>query len=146
MIAAGITVGVVGLLLLATFTWLRSTPHTHAVLLDVLLAAAPGCWAIANGGATLYNEKLDQGAPQSLPVQVLYTEKTRGRRSTHYYLHVERWPDPRGDRSVRIDKAEYDWMERSSCITVKWHAGRVGDGWVSGYQRGCPNNEAEVEK
>ena len=59
-LATWITVGVVGMMLFATFAWLRSTPHTHAVLLDILLAAAPGCWAAANGGLTLYNEKLDR--------------------------------------------------------------------------------------
>jgi len=61
ILATWITVGVIGSLLLTTFAWLKSTPHTHAVLLDILLAAAPGCWAAASGSATVYNEKFDQG-------------------------------------------------------------------------------------
>ncbi len=144
-LAAWITVGVVGLLLFATFAWLRSTPHTHAVLLDVLLAAAPGCWAVANGAATVYNEKFDRSTAQLLPVTVHYTEKKRSRGGASHYLNVKRWPDPRGGRKVRISSHEFQWMRPGSCITVIWHRGRLGDGWVSGYRRGC-ESEPDVER
>ena len=144
-LATWITVGVVGMMLFATFAWLRSTPHTHAVLLDILLAAAPGCWAAANGGLTLYNEKLDRSESQLLPVQVDYTEKKKRKRGWDYYLYVKQWPDPRGNRKVGITADEFQWMQRKSCITVIWHQGRLGDGWVSGYKPGCAN-ETDVER
>ena len=148
LVATWITVGIIGSLLLATFAWLKSTPHTHAVLLDILLAAAPGCWAAANGSATVYNEKFDRGVAQQLPVQVVKTERRKSRRRTSYYLYVERWPDSRGDTQVRIDEKDFGWIPQGSCITVTWHPGRLGDGWVSGYKPGCPDpaEAADVEK
>ena len=141
-LATGITIGVVGLMLFATFTWLRSTPHTHAVLLDILLAATPGCWAAANGALTLYNEKLDRCAAR-VPASNgdLYGDQEAGAQQS-YYLVVEQWPDPRARRTVRISKDEYHWMRPGICVTVTWHRGRLGDGWVSGYRPGC-EKEAE---
>ena len=145
-VATWITIGIVGALLLTTFAWLRSTPHTHTVLLDILLAAAPGCWAAANGSVTVYNEKLDPGVTQLVPVQVVSTEERRGRRGgASYYLTVERWPDPRGETRMRISEQDFRWIQPGSSITASWHPGRLGDGWVSGYRRGCPQAE-DVEK
>src|SRR5262245_61604454 len=125
-VAAVVTLLVVGCLLLLVFAWLRSTSHTHSVLLDVLLAAAPGCWLASSGAATIYNEKLDVSAAELRPLQVSFAEAHKARHGMNYYLTVENWPDPRGERRVEIDQQLFAWMQQGGCITVTWRHGRLG--------------------
>lgn len=142
-LATGITIVVTLTLIGATFVWLRSTPHTHGVLLDILLAAAPGCWAVANVSATFYNQRFDQSEVRAVPVQALSTHKRKAKGQPKYTVRITGWPDSRGQREMRISQADYGWIKPGSCITALWHRGRLGDGWISGYQKGCPEMTVE---
>jgi hypothetical protein len=140
-LAVWITLLVVAGLLLAAFGWLKSTPHTFAVVLDILLAAAPGCWMTTTAALTFCNQKLDRHTAVRVPVQVLNTYKTRTKGGHDYYLVVRSWPDPHGQKSMAITAHDFQWIKPGDCITARWHAGRLGDGWVSGYEPGCVENQ-----
>jgi hypothetical protein len=144
-LAAWSTILVVAALLLTTFGWLRSTPHTYAVVLDILLAAAPGCWMTMNAVLAHYNQKLDRHTCVKVPVNVFDTYKTRTKGGHHHYVVVRSWPDPLGQKSMEITARDFEWIKPGDCITALWHAGRLGDGWVSRYEPGCANNQ-DVER
>jgi hypothetical protein len=146
ILATWITVGVIGSLL-ADDVRVASSPRRTPTP-----CCSTSCWRprrdagpppVARPLSTMRSST--RACPQQLPVQVVNTEKRKRRRSTSYYLHVERWPDPRGNTEVRIDEQDFRWIQPGSCITVTWHPGRLGDGWVSGYRAGCPD-AADVEK
>jgi hypothetical protein len=131
------TLAAISSLLAATFAWLRASPHTHGVLLDILLAALPGIFLATKGGLTIYNERCDPGAPRVEAVHVDQTYKRKNKNGTTYFLVVANWPDPRGERRTLIDASDFAWITPGACIGAVWHAGALGDGWVSGYRRAC---------
>jgi hypothetical protein len=122
-------------LLLAVYLWLRQSPHTHAVLLDVLMAAIPGAWFASNAALTWYNEHQDDAAPVHFVAKVESMYTSRHRNSTNYHFVVASWPDARGSRDVIVRQGEYSLATEGGCVGVIWHPGRLGDGWVSGYER-----------
>ena len=133
--------GCIGAALLAgIFLWLGRRPHTHAVLLDVILAALPGAWLASNAGLTLYNEEYDATAPAHYSVKVSSAYTSRHKSRTHYHLVVAQWPDARGIREVEVREGEYSLIYTGGCVGVLWHPGRLGDGWVSGYERANTEN------
>ena len=139
-LSAWITASIISALLAATFLWLGRRPHTHAVLLDVFLAALPGAWLASNAGLTWFNEKYDVYAPRHVAVRVdrMWTTKHKGR--TKYHLALSNWPDVRGKNEVVVRQAEYQLAYVGGCIGVIWHAGRLGDGWISGYEPAGTSN------
>ena len=61
----------------------------------------------------------------------MYTTRSKG--NTHYHLVISNWPDARGKNEVDVGEQEFQLTD-SGCIGVVWHAGRLGDGWISGYE------------
>jgi hypothetical protein len=105
--SAWITGSIGAALLAGIFLWLGRRPHTHAVLLDVILAAMPGAWLASNAGLTWYNEQYDRTSPSHYSVDVSSAYTTRHKGTTHYHLVVSQWPDPRGIREVEIREGEF---------------------------------------
>lgn len=124
-----------GALMLGMLAWLRRSPHTHAVLVDILLVALPGAWFAANAVLTWYNERYDvePSVRFAVTVESVYTVKHKG--STTYHLVVERWPDGRGERDVVVPEREFMQLGTGNCVFALWHPGRLGDSWVSGFER-----------
>jgi hypothetical protein len=133
---ATVTVGVV--MLLATWVWMRRSPHTLAVLLDVLLVAAPGAWFAANGGLTWHNQQdaLTQSVRWPAKVESVWTSTHK--RTVTYHLTFDQWPDERGKREINLREKEYQAIDGARCVTAEWHPGKLGDGWVSGFERAKP--------
>lgn len=128
---AYVTGGVLAAFLGAAFLWLGRSPHTHAVLLDVLFFALPGAWMASTAGFTWYNEKYDVTAPRQFVAAVASTYTTRHKSSTYHHVVVSSWPDARGERHIQVSEHEYSLAVSGRCIAVSWHAGRLGDGWIS---------------
>jgi hypothetical protein len=126
-------------LLVALALWLRATPLTHRVLFDVLLAAIPGAWFAASGALGWYNRHYDVSSPERRSVRVEQTYETIHRSRTSYHLVVAAWPDVRGQREVLVNPDEYRLMTPGGCVDVVWHRGRLGDGWISEYNRSESN-------
>jgi len=143
----GITVAVGGALLAALAMLLGATAFTHRVFLDVMLAAIPGAWLAASGGVVLVNQLADTGAARHVAISVEKTYSSNSRKSPIFYMAVGRWPDPRAEHEVQLNRQEYGVVATHSCLDALWHAGRLGDGWVENYQPTNPSacNEG-VEK
>ena len=114
---------------------LRGTSVAHRALMDILLAAVPGIWLAANGACTWYNEHRDETQASVYGVRVEQAYRTKRKSSYVYHLEVENWPDPRGKRKVRIDESVFAYVRAGGCVDVIWRRGRLGDGWVAGYQQ-----------
>jgi hypothetical protein len=123
-----------GMFLLALFIWLGRTPHTHATVFDILLVALPGVWFAASGALTWYNEHYDVSPARRFAVRVESIYTTKHRSSTTYHLVVESWPDQRGQRDVVVPQHEIAQLG-DRCVFAIWHPGRLGDSWVSGFER-----------
>jgi len=133
--SAWVTGGTGAALLAAAVLWLGRSPHTHAVVLDVLFAAMPGAWLASTAGFTWYNETHDESAPSHVVAHVESMYTTKHRSSTNYHLVVSGWPDAPGNRDVVVRKDEYSLTSVGGCVVLLWHRGRLGDGWISGYER-----------
>jgi hypothetical protein len=105
------------------------------VLLDVLLAALPGTWLASNAVLTWYNEHRDNAAPVHFVAKVDSMYVSQHRNSKSYHLVISRWPDANDIRDVRVREDEYLLTHVDGCVLVRWHPGRLGDGWISGYER-----------
>jgi hypothetical protein len=114
---------------------LRGTSVAHRALMDILLAAVPGIWLAANGALAWYNEHLDDTRPATYAVRVEDVQRTQRKSKYVYHLEVENWPDPRGNRKVRIDESVSVFVRAGGCVDVSWRRGRLGDGWVAAYQQ-----------
>lgn len=115
--------------------WLRRTSHTHSVLLDILLVALPGAWFASYAALTWYNQRHDEMPAMRYAVRVESVYSTRHKGSTSYHLLVERWPDGRGEREAIIPEPEFMQLGLGNCVIVIWHPGRLGDSWISGFER-----------
>lgn len=137
------TAAIGGAMLLAVILWFRRTPHTHSVLLDVLLVALPGAWLTADASLTWYNQKYDAAAVVRWPVIVESVHTSRHKGTTSYHLRLDLWPDSRGDRNVKLREEEYRVLGPGKCVIAKWHPGRLGDGWISGF---VPASETDCDR
>jgi hypothetical protein len=138
--ALWVTLTIAGALLGALFLWLRITPHTHGVLLDVLLAGIPGAWLAAQAGYRMYDQRADEARPRHIAVTVQSTTDSRGSRGSHsYYLTVESWPDSRAAHRIQVRREVFVQFRGGDCMYVDWHAGALGDAWIDGFERGDPN-------
>jgi hypothetical protein len=126
---------IVGALLVSMLVWLRKTPHTHAVLLDILLVALPGAWFAGYAAFTWYNERYDVAPPVRFAVRVESAYATKHKSRKTYHLVVEKWPDGRGERDLIVPEQESMQLEPGNCVIAIWHPGRLGDSWVSNFER-----------
>jgi hypothetical protein len=130
---ACVTLGVV--LLLGMAVLVRRTPHTHVVLLDILLGALPGAWFASYAALTWYNERYDVTPAMRYAVRVESAYTTRHKNSTSYHLVVAKWPDGRGETDLIVPEQEKLRLGAGDCVITIWHPGRLGDSWVSSFER-----------
>jgi hypothetical protein len=135
-IAVGVTLALVLLLFLGRIS------RTHNLLSDIVFAALPAAFVIGWGGAMHFNQRYDDSAVFRFTMPAGGATEVRGRKSTHYYLNAEAWPDTRATRKVELTRSEYGIMQGRACIDVLWRSGRLGDPWI---ERFMPSEQSTCE-
>jgi hypothetical protein len=128
--AALVTLGVVGALLVTTLTWLRGTPRSHKLVMDVLLAALPAASVAALGGAMQFNQTGESSDARRLTIPIARAYEEKQQKRTDYFIVVRGWPDKRVDPKIEVRYGEYALARDRNCIDVLWHDGRLGDPWI----------------
>ncbi len=104
----------------------------HWVMLELLLVGAPGVWFIAAAASEQQNQRYDVSRSETREVHVdrQYMEKgSKGRK--HYYLSISDWPDARVSPTQQVPDWLYGEFHAPGCAHVVWHAGSLGDPWIS---------------
>jgi hypothetical protein len=110
--AALVTLGIVGVLLATTLIWLRGTPRSHKLVMDVLLAALPAAWVAALGGAMHFNQSAESPEARRLTIPLARAYAQKGQKQSDYYVVVEGWPDTRADPTFQVRRFEYELHRR----------------------------------
>jgi hypothetical protein len=120
----------------AAVYWFRGTSRLHLVLLEILLTMAPAAWYVGRTWYAEQNIRQDHSARQEEIIRVVNHYSTRSRRSTNYYIVLERWPDSRIETKLEIRHSLYARTARGECVKVGYHRGRYGDPWVDSIEPG----------
>jgi hypothetical protein len=129
-----------GVLIGAPWALMRMRSRRHLVLLELLLVGVPSVWFVASAASEVWNRRFDGSPPREIEVQVedAYTQDhNKGRDS--YYLAVSGWPDKRAITTLKVSGSLYYHFQEAGhryaqfpiCAHVQWHAGRLGDPWIS---------------
>jgi hypothetical protein len=129
-VAARITFAVTCLFLLALFGRLGSTPRTHNLFADVLLAGLPAIWIASWSGSMYYNQAFDDRPARRVSIPTNGVRAEQGSRGMRYSIDVARWPDARADRHLRLRAREFAIMDGRPCVDIIWREGRLGDPWL----------------
>lgn len=126
-----VAAGALVLMLLALWLFLGRTSRTHLVLLDILLVAGPGAWLAGQYWYEFENRRLDLRPPLDHVATIEAKRVSHGRRSTYYYIDVDRWPDGALDRELNVPRSVYDTVVSGQCAHFEYHFGAYGDPWLA---------------
>lgn len=132
-IAALVTIGVVGALLGATLLWLRGTPRSHKLVLDVLLGAFPATCVAALGAALHFNQAQEASEMRRITLPLVRAWEEPPKERPDYFIAVRGWPDERVDPKRAVFHSEYAMTQGRKCIDVYYYDGRLGDPWIEGF-------------
>jgi hypothetical protein len=122
---------------------LRGTSRLHLVLLEIVLTVSPAAWYVSRTWYAEQNIRQDRSAVREEAIRVVERHiRTGRRRSRSYYITLEKWPDPRIERQMKVYASEYSLAVPGRCVRVAYHSGRYGDPWIDSFEplENCGNS------
>lgn len=130
---AGVFAGIALVMFLGLLvSLLGRTSRTHLVLLEILLVGTPGAWFTGRTMVTINNQWHDKAPAAVHNTRIVDAYVRRSRRSTSYYIVVERWPDSIVESTrLQVRPWVYNRLARGGCADFEMHAGLYGDAWIA---------------
>ena len=127
-------------LLMIAIYFVGRTSRAHYVLLELLLLGSLGTIGAVYGELYDYNIEMDTAAAKSYESTVLSKRISRGRRSTHYYMTLQRWPSMARNEEVSIGSSMYQGIQVGDSMIVTEHPGRLGYRWLGNVTKSYKTN------
>ena len=130
--ATWISGSVLAALLVFASLLMGARSRLHWVLLELVFMGGPAIWLIGNAVSQWQNQHLDVSAPQTREVRIDMKHIEHSSKSTHYYLDISGWPDPRVEKRLSVTAALFNEIPGTpACAHIVWHAGSLRDPWIS---------------
>jgi hypothetical protein len=138
----GVTLALTAIAAAVVWWLLDRSSRLHLVLLELVLSFAPGTWLATRTAAIEYNIRADATPPALQSMRVVDSYRVRGRRSTSYYIVVDRWPFDGLEKKIRVPSSVYQRFRPGECVTVDVRPGRLGDPWLKSMRESTCSSDA----